>query len=72
MIDELEYGITGIAVPVIDGTTVVGAVGCVTPSGYQTAEELVATRLPAIRTAAERIAEELRRFPAFSDSVRWH
>jgi IclR family pca regulon transcriptional regulator len=71
VVDELEYGITGIAVPVIDGTTVVGAVGCVTPSGYQTEEELVATRLPAIRTAAERIAEELRRFPAFADSVRW-
>ena len=38
---------------------------------YQTAEELVTTRLPAIRAAAERIAEELRRFPASSDSVRW-
>jgi DNA-binding IclR family transcriptional regulator len=71
VVDELEYGITGIAVPVFDGRTVVGAVGCVTPSGYQTQDELVATRLPAIRAAAEHIAEELRRFPAFSHSVRW-
>jgi IclR family transcriptional regulator, pca regulon regulatory protein len=71
VVDELEYGITGIAVPVFDGAAVVGAVGCTTPSGYLTEKELVATRLPALQTAAGRIAEELSRFPAFSHSVRW-
>ncbi|WP_325709799.1 IclR family transcriptional regulator domain-containing protein [Pseudonocardia sp.] len=71
VIDELEYGITGIAVPIFDGTAVVGAVSCVTPSGYLTEEEFVSTRLSGLRTAAQRIAEELQRFPAFSQSVRW-
>jgi DNA-binding IclR family transcriptional regulator len=33
VVDELEYGITGLAVPLFDGSTVVGAVSCVTPSG---------------------------------------
>ena len=71
VVDELEYGITGLAVPIFDGADVVGAASCVTPSGYLAEEEFVSTRLPELRAAADRIAEELRRFPAFSQSVRW-
>jgi IclR family pca regulon transcriptional regulator len=71
VIDELEYGVTGLAVPLFDGTTVVGAVSCTTPSGHLTEEEFVSTRLPDLRAAAARIADELRRFPAFSRSVQW-
>lgn len=71
VIDELEHGITGLAVPIFDGTTVVGAASCVTPSGYLTEEEFVSTRLPELRATANRIAEELRQLPAFAQSIRW-
>lgn len=70
VIDELEYGITGLAVPLFDGPSVVGAVSCVTPSGYLTEEEFVSTRLSELRTATAGIAAELQRFPTFSRSVR--
>ncbi|MCX4679452.1 helix-turn-helix domain-containing protein [Streptomyces sp. NBC_01433] len=71
VVDEFEYGITSIAVPIFDGTTVIAAAACVASSGYLTEDELVSTRLPELRNATERIAEELARFPAFAQSVRW-
>ena len=71
VVDELEYGITGLAVPIFDGADLVGAVSSVTPSGHLTEEEFVSTRLPELRATAKRIAEELHRFPAFSQSIRW-
>ena len=71
VIDELEYGITGLAVPLFDGPTVVGAVSCVTPSGYLTEEEFVSSRLTDLQAATAGIAAELQRFPAFSRSVQW-
>ena len=71
VVDELEYGITGLAVPLFDGPKVIGAVSCLTPSGYLTEEELASTRLPDLRAATAGITEELRRFPTFSHSVQW-
>jgi DNA-binding IclR family transcriptional regulator len=58
------------AVPLFDGSSVLGAVSSVTPSGYLTEEEFVSTRLSELRTATAGIADELQRFPTFSRSVR--
>jgi IclR family transcriptional regulator, pca regulon regulatory protein len=71
VIDEYEYGIGGIAAPVFEGTTVVGAVSCVGPSRDVIEEEFISARLPELRAAVRHISEELSRFPAFAHSVRW-
>jgi len=71
VVDEYEYGASGIAVPVFDGAAVVGAVSCLTPTGNLTKEEIIRTRLPAVRDTAQRITDELHQFPEFAHSVRW-
>jgi len=71
VIDEDEYGVSGIAAPVFDGVAVVGAVSCVGPTRDVTEEEFISARLPELRTAVRQISEELSRFPAFAHSVRW-
>ena len=63
-VDQLDYGITAIAVPVRapDGRTV----AALNSSGYTgrvTPESLVAERLPALRAAAIRIGDAIRRTP---------
>ncbi len=63
-VDQLDYGITALAVPIRDmkGRSIAalnssGYTGIVTPEG------LVAERLPALREAAAHISQEISRFP---------
>jgi IclR family transcriptional regulator, pca regulon regulatory protein len=68
--DELDYGITSVAVPIVDaGGAVIAAINCSASSGRISREELVATRLPLLRETAALIAGELRQYPALVHSV---
>jgi IclR family pca regulon transcriptional regulator len=68
--DELDYGITSVAVPIVDQREgVIAAINCSAHSGRTTREELVATRLPLLRQAAASIAGELRHCPALAHSI---
>ncbi len=66
-VDQLDYGITALAVPIRDteGRTIAalntsGYTGMVTPDG------LIAERLPALREAASHIAHQINRFPVLA------
>lgn len=72
VVDELDYGMTSIGVPVHDGGRVVAGVSCVAPTGMTGRAEFVRSRLPELRHAAEEIARELRRFPTLARSVAAH
>jgi len=69
-VDQLDYGITAIAVPVKDNT---GRVVCsINSSGYTprlTPDELVDQRLPELRLAANRLSQLFTRFPALLHSL---
>lgn len=70
VVDELDYGMTSIGVPVYDNRRrVIAGVSCVAPSGYVEPDELVETRLPELQRAAAQIGQELRRFPTFAHSI---
>ncbi|MGV3553563.1 IclR family transcriptional regulator domain-containing protein [Rhizobium sp.] len=63
-VDQLDYGITALAVPIrdIEGRTI----AALNTSGYTgkvTPETLVTERLPALREAASNIAHEIARYP---------
>jgi IclR family pca regulon transcriptional regulator len=69
-LDELDYGIVSVAVPVSDGQgTVVAAINCSTSTTRISQDELVRTRLPLLREAADAIEAELRRFPMLARSL---
>lgn len=63
-VDQLDYGITALAVPIRDASG--RTVAALNTSGYTgkvTPETLVADRLPAMREAASHIAHEISRYP---------
>lgn len=68
--DELDYGIVSVAVPVHaqDGR-ILAAINCSTATTRITQREMVDTRVPVLREAAERIEQELRRHPVLVHSV---
>jgi IclR family transcriptional regulator, pca regulon regulatory protein len=63
-VDQLDYGITALAVPIrdADGRTV-AALNTSGYSGLTTPEALIAERLPALRETASHIGHEMTRFP---------
>ena len=63
-VDQLDYGITALAVPIRDaqGRTV-AALNTSGYTGLVTPDDLIRDRLPALREAASHIAHEMRRFP---------
>jgi IclR family pca regulon transcriptional regulator len=66
-VDQLDYGITAIAVPIRDATG--ATVAALNSSGYTgivTPDGLVAERLPELRAAASHIAHELSRYPVLN------
>ncbi len=70
-VDQLDYGITALAVPIRgpDG----GTVAALNSSGYTgmvTPDQLVAERLPDLRAAASRITTTLARYPMLASVVR--
>ena len=69
--DELDYGIVSVAVPVFgaDGN-VLAAINCSTATTRVNEEEMVRTRLPALREAASQVEQELRRYPILEHSIR--
>lgn len=69
-VDQLDYGITAIAVPIrnLEGRTV----AALNSSGYTgkvTPESLIAERLPALREAASHIAHEITRNPVLQSML---
>ena len=69
-LDELDYGIVSVAVPLVDASgQVVAAVNCSTSTTRISQDELVRTRLPLLQEAAGNIQAELRRFPTLARSL---
>lgn len=69
-LDELDYGIVSVAVPVRDARgQVVAAINCSTSTTRISQDELVRTRLPLLRDAAGAIEAELRRTPLLARSL---
>jgi IclR family transcriptional regulator, pca regulon regulatory protein len=64
-LDELDYGIVSVAVPLFDAQRqVVAAINCSTTTSRISQEEMIKTRLPGLRQAAGEIEVALRRWPA--------
>lgn len=63
-VDQLDYGITALAVPIRDAAgRTIAALNTSGYTGMVTPDRLVAERLPALRQAASHIAHEINRFP---------
>ncbi|WP_439534526.1 IclR family transcriptional regulator domain-containing protein [Polymorphobacter sp.] len=70
-LDELDYGIVSVAVPIFDpDDNIVAAINCSTSTTRISQDELVSTRLPLLREAASTIEEELRRWPMLARSLK--
>lgn len=64
-LDELDYGIVSVAVPIRDAAgRALAAINCSTSTTRISQDELVRTRLPLLREAAGEISEAMRRWPA--------
>jgi IclR family pca regulon transcriptional regulator len=69
-LDELDYGIVSVAVPIYGpDDRVVAAINCSTSTTRISQDELVRTRLPMLRDAAGAIEAELRRWPTLARSL---
>ena len=66
-VDQLDYGITALAVPIRDaeGRTI-AALNSSGYTGVVTPDDLIRERLPALREAASHIAHEISRFPVLN------
>jgi IclR family pca regulon transcriptional regulator len=70
VVDQLDYGITALSVPIRHPDhTVVAALNTSGYTGRITPRELVEQRLPDLREAATRIEAHLRTFPALANSI---
>jgi IclR family pca regulon transcriptional regulator len=70
-LDELDYGIVSVAVPVFGrDRRVIASINCSTSTTRISQDELVRTRLPLLRGAAGEIEAALRRWPALEASLR--
>jgi IclR family transcriptional regulator, pca regulon regulatory protein len=69
-LDELDYGIVSVAVPVFDADRrAIAAINCSTSTTRMSQDELVATRLPLLRAAAQEIEQALKRWPALGHAL---
>lgn len=70
-LDELDYGIVSVAVPLFgrDGG-VIAAINCSTSTTRISQDELVRTRLPLLRGAAGEIEATLRRWPTLEAALK--
>jgi IclR family pca regulon transcriptional regulator len=70
-VDQLDYGITAIAVPIRDqeGNTV-AALNSSGYSGIVDPEKLISERLPELRVTASHIAHQLTRYPILASVLR--
>jgi IclR family pca regulon transcriptional regulator len=70
-LDELDYGIVSVAVPIFGrGGRVIASINCSTSTTRISQDELVRTRLPLLRNAAGEIEASLKRWPALEASLR--
>jgi IclR family pca regulon transcriptional regulator len=70
-LDELDYGIVSIAVPVFaQDRTAIAAINCSTSTTRISQDELVRTRLPLLQDAAREIEAALRRWPVLAHSLK--
>lgn len=70
-LDELDYGIVSVAVPVFDGNRkAIAAINCSTSTTRISQDELVRTRLPMLREAAAEIGNALQRWPRLMHSLQ--
>ncbi len=70
-LDELDYGIVSVAVPIFGrGGRVIASINCSTSTTRISQDELVRTRLPLLRAAAGEIEGALKRWPALEASLR--
>ena len=70
-LDELDYGIVSVAVPLFGRERrVIAAINCSTSTTRISQDELVRTRLPLLRSAAGEIEGALRRWPALEASLK--
>ncbi len=64
-LDELDYGIVSVAVPIRDRSgRAIAAINCSTSTTRMSQDELVRTRMPLLTRAAEEIGEAMHRWPA--------
>jgi IclR family transcriptional regulator, pca regulon regulatory protein len=69
-LDELDYGIVSVAVPIFDSERrAIAAINCSTSTTRISQDELVRTRLPLLRAAAEEIETSLKRWPALRHAL---
>lgn len=69
-VDQLDYGVTSLAVPIRDPSgRVVAAINSSGYSGKLTAERLVAERLGELQVSATRITQTFSRFPSLLHSL---
>lgn len=69
-LDELDYGIVSIAIPLFDrNRRVLAAVNCSTSTTRISQDELVRTRLPLLREAAGEIEAALKQWPSLAASL---
>lgn len=70
-LDELDYGIVSVAVPIFGRAGgVIASINCSTSTTRISQDELVRTRLPLLRGAAGEIEAALKRWPALEASLR--
>jgi IclR family pca regulon transcriptional regulator len=70
-LDELDYGIVSVAVPIFGrARRVIASINCSTSTTRISQDELVRTRLPLLRDAAGEIEASLARWPALEASLR--
>lgn len=70
-LDELDYGIVSVAVPLFGrDRKVIAAINCSTSTTRISQDELVRTRLPMLRAAAGEIEAALKRWPALEASLK--
>lgn len=69
-LDELDYGIVSVAVPIFDkDRNVIASINCSTSTTRISQDELVRTRLPVLREAAAEIEMSFKRWPALLHSL---
>ncbi len=69
-LDELDYGIVSVSVPVFgQNRKIAAAINCSTSTTRVTLDELVRTRVPILRNAAKNIELALTRFPHIAFSM---
>lgn len=70
-LDELDYGIVSVAVPVFDASrNAIASINCSTSTTRISQDELVRTRLPMLREAAAEIGSALQRWPTLMHSLQ--